>query len=901
MLRIQESNLQSIVKYAINEAKTFLRTGRRDGSFMQKSYKLLVADPDDQHLQTIGDFLTKNGFSVMKVQKGKQAFQFALKIDPDLCLLDSQLEDVNGFAVCRSIRKRRPDLPVIVMSAVYRGSDNLKKAKEKFLANDLIERPCSHSEMLERIQGVLQAQPDRPEQEKSVGSLEEKLEQTLSGLELTGMTPKKKKKQPSSAATIQVNTEELRKELTKMRTGKNAAPAVREKPQFKVGSSAQSGPGNEASKLSSKDIFGDLISDIERGAKKSKPKKEEVIEVSYPPPVDTPPPPPSQPTPDPFLGEDAEEIDALPGFGAPEPQAKSATESKANDYELIEKIAAGGMAEVWKARLKGEKGFEKIVAIKKILPHLADNDEFITMFIDEAKVAANLTHPNIAQIYELGKFGDTFFIAMEHVSGQNLRHVLNYCKAMDVKIPPSIVAFIGVKLCNALDYAHKKRDHSKNQPLSIVHRDISPQNILLSTDGEIKLVDFGIAKATIKAANTVAGSLKGKLLYMSPEQAEGKPIDHRSDIFSLGNVLYECLTGNRLVDGDSELSILKKVREADFVPPRQINAAIPARLEHILLRALQKDATNRFPTARDLEKELKTFMKLEKMHITESDVAEFTQYVDKKEVAKINKFDQTHSQIQKDVILPSHSEVKKFNQEALQEFGSKSSSKKWLLVALGVPVLIAAIYFLAQFLMPMFSSSEQPPQQADVPITTPVQGLDQPGDQVDLDTPETETVTVEEGGSNLPVEDASSAEGNQANTDDMPPKPEEDAEVIQTAGPGETSPGVDAVDQPVDAANASSEDATGGDQASLKPADSTVNPETGDASSIEPAKDGELKPTGDPEFDKMIEQMNALKKAQAEKQRKLKEYRRANQLPNKKNESKEKEKDSKKEGGTNGS
>jgi len=872
---------------------------------MRKSYKVLIADPDDNYLEFLGNYLTKNGYSVIKVKKGKQAFQFALKVDPDICVLDSQLEDVNGFAVCRSIRKRRPTLPVLVCSSLYKGEENLKKAKEKFLATGLIEKPCPEVIILERIKTALAEKTPMPAVHKTAPSLEDKLEQTLSGLDLTGLTPRKKKKAPSSSATIQIDTEELKKELGKLRADRPMSQSYREKPQFKVTSSDTG--ASPKSRLSSRDIFGDLISDIEKGAKKKPAAKERVIEVKTPPPAPSiqqpaksSPPPVSRKTekavppvsePDAFTFDDSE-IDALPGFGVDEP-SDPGPDSKANDYELIEKIAAGGMAEVWKARLKGKKGFEKIVAIKKILPHLSDNEEFITMFIDEAKVAANLTHPNIAQIYELGNFGDTFFIAMEYVSGKNLRMILNQCNAMKVLLPPSIVAFIGVKLCNALDYAHKKKDHSKNQPLNIVHRDISPQNILVSGAGEIKLVDFGIAKATIKAANTVAGSLKGKLLYMSPEQAEGKAIDHRSDIFSVGNLLYECLTGKRLVDGDSELSILKKVREVNFLPPRQVNPKIPERLERIILKALQKLPDNRYNTARDLEKELKNFMKAEKMHITESDAAEFLKFVDEKDNRKISEFDQTKSSTgREEVILPDISEVRKFERDSLLGLGKKQGSiPKWVWWALTAIILSAGLYLLYFFVLAdMFSRDKHKNPvlpSAKVEESRPVKVEE--SSTADNPTGLPGETNVEDGASeekpitaNTP-ETVVSSDGNQQETIPKPPLDKEPATSTE-----ETAPVV----KPLADNNSPSTDKTPSDK--VEPSVESTTEPVSTTSEKDSAKKGTATQTEEESIDAMLEQMKKLQEERAKKRRKLQAFRKKNELPVQDKNKKDPKKDPKK-------
>src|SRR6202035_1758460 len=227
-------------------------------------------------------------------------------------------------------------------------------------------------------------------------------------------------------------------------------------------------------------------------------------------------------------------------------------------YTLQEKIATGGMAEVWKARMRGVEGFQKTVAIKKILPHLTDNSEFVGMFIDEAKLAAQLSHPNIIHIYDLGKIGRDYYIAMEYVEGKDLRSILNAGRKRDMPMPLGPALLIAGGLASPLDYAHRKRDF-EDRELGLVHRDVSPQNVLITFEGDIKLCDFGIAKAVSKASQTQMGALKGKLQYMSPEQAWGKPVDARSDIFSLGAILFEMLTGERLFPGDSEMSVLEAV------------------------------------------------------------------------------------------------------------------------------------------------------------------------------------------------------------------------------------------------------------------------------------------------------------------------------------------------------
>ena len=294
------------------------------------------------------------------------------------------------------------------------------------------------------------------------------------------------------------------------------------------------------------------------------------------------------------------------------------------NYFLIEKIAVGGMAELYKAQQRGVQGFQKIVAIKRILPHFSENEDFVTMFIDEAKLAAQLTHPNIVQIFDLGKAGNSYHIAMEYVNGRDLRTLLKKVRDYSLPFPEQVAAFVVMKVAAALDYAHRKRGFDDRE-LKLVHRDISPQNVILSAEGAVKLVDFGIAKAATKASHTVAGALKGKLLYMSPEQATGQPLDNRSDLYSLGLVLFELLTGERCFQADSELGVLEKVRLGRITDITRLNPNLSKDMLAIVNRALQKGVDHRYPSARFMERDLREYLQRQGTTLTEHDVAEYMQ------------------------------------------------------------------------------------------------------------------------------------------------------------------------------------------------------------------------------------------------------------------------------------
>jgi serine/threonine protein kinase len=276
-------------------------------------------------------------------------------------------------------------------------------------------------------------------------------------------------------------------------------------------------------------------------------------------------------------------------------------------YLLLDRISVGGMAEVFKAKSYGVEGFEKIIAIKRILPSMGEDRDFIKMFIDEAKIAGQLAHANICQIFELGRIEGAHFIAMEYIWGKDLLQMQNRLRKLRRPMPVDMACFVLAKVCEGLDYAHRKRD-AMGRPLEIVHRDCSPQNILLSYEGEVKVIDFGIAKAAMRNSRTMAGVLKGKFGYMSPEQVRGLPLDRRSDIFALGTMLYECLTSDRLFQGETDFSTLEKVRNVDIQRPRSINPEIPEEVERIILKALAKDTEDRYQWCGDMHADLQQYL-----------------------------------------------------------------------------------------------------------------------------------------------------------------------------------------------------------------------------------------------------------------------------------------------------
>lgn len=292
-------------------------------------------------------------------------------------------------------------------------------------------------------------------------------------------------------------------------------------------------------------------------------------------------------------------------------------------YLLLEKIASGGMAEVYLAKSIGANGINKFVAIKRILPQYSDNPEFIDMFKEEAKIAVNLNHGNVVSIFDFGVEKGQFFLVMEFVEGQNLRQILNHMKKETKDFTIDQITYVTKEVAAGLDHAHRCLDGATGRPLNITHRDMSPQNVMISFEGEIKVVDFGIAKAENQMEQTRAGTIKGKFGYMSPEQADGQAVDLRTDIFSLGICLWELLAKDRLFVGQSEAATLRKVRECQIPSLRKINPSIPPELERICNKALAKDRSLRYQTAAAFHKDLNRFLNLQYPEFSAQEFSKF--------------------------------------------------------------------------------------------------------------------------------------------------------------------------------------------------------------------------------------------------------------------------------------
>ncbi|HKO90579.1 MAG TPA: protein kinase [Polyangiaceae bacterium] len=272
-------------------------------------------------------------------------------------------------------------------------------------------------------------------------------------------------------------------------------------------------------------------------------------------------------------------------------------------YRVIEKIASGGMAEVFRAESAGLEGFKKTVAIKRVLPHLAQKKEFIGMFLDEARLSATLSHSNVVQVFDIGVGDETYFIVMEYVDGANLKSVVEHRKQINQPLAIEVACMIALKTCEGLAYAHEVQD-ALGQPLGIVHRDVSPPNVLITRHGEVKVVDFGLAKANSQLESSEPGIIKGKFSYLSPEAAQGEEVDLRTDIFATGIILWEMITGQRLFMGDTDLGTVRAVQAARVPPLSQYVKDVPGALEQIIGHALARDPKARYQSAREFGRDL---------------------------------------------------------------------------------------------------------------------------------------------------------------------------------------------------------------------------------------------------------------------------------------------------------
>lgn len=313
----------------------------------------------------------------------------------------------------------------------------------------------------------------------------------------------------------------------------------------------------------------------------------------------------------------------------------------AQNYTPLYRLAAGGMAEVWVSQSVSVAGFKKKVAIKRILPGLLKDERFVRMFLDEARLSLHFNHANVVSVFDLGKSDETYFIVMEYVQGTTLKRVLEFLQERGRKVPLPLVIWILNETLKGLDYAHNLPDPETGEHLNVVHRDISPPNLLISWNGEVKLTDFGLAKATSQLESTDQGVVKGKFSYLSPEAAHGRAVDGRTDVFAVGILAYEMLTMKRLFLGETDYQTVELVRAAKIPSIRRQNPEVPAELERIILKSLARHEDDRYATAADFADDLLSFLFSHRLKVSTRDLqrllAELRQIEEAKLAAKRDK------------------------------------------------------------------------------------------------------------------------------------------------------------------------------------------------------------------------------------------------------------------------
>ncbi|MCD6498521.1 MAG: serine/threonine protein kinase [Deltaproteobacteria bacterium] len=371
-------------------------------------------------------------------------------------------------------------------------------------------------------------------------------------------------------------------------------------------------------------------------------------------------------------------------------------------FELLMEISHGGMATLYLARMSGPQSFEKLVAVKRIHDHLAKERQFVEMFFDEARIAARIEHPNVASIFDLGEMDGIFYLAMEYVHGENLKDVIRESIRQHIAIPWTIIVTIVAEAARGLHAAHELKN-SEGRLLGVVHRDVSPQNIVVSYDGHVKVIDFGVAYAAERVTHTEEGSVKGKLAYMSPEQVAGEPVDRRSDIFSLGIVLHEALCFRRLFKRDSPAAIMTAVQRAEVPPPSSIRPSVPRDLDRIVARALARDREGRYQTAGEFADALERLVVLRRAVVNQDTLGSQIQrlFVEKKKKKDAEIREALHRRVpgpptkSHDAFVESGSTTFAAGASLLGK--ARSGAKLWGLVVLGLIVAAAVgIWFMTR-------------------------------------------------------------------------------------------------------------------------------------------------------------------------------------------------------------
>lgn len=553
--------------------------------------KVLLIEYEPRSVERLRGLLPAPEHAVTVAHDGEEGLNAFSTSRFDVVLLAGMLPRLPSAEVIREIRKKGGATapPILLMMSGYKGG-NTKADAQRVGAFDILVKPFTDETLLAAVRSAEESTdlgartmriPTLSVSSLTSSDIFSDVLEDLGG-EIPAPSAPPARAAHGTESEVERRLQDTLSGLRKARAAASATPSARE------------------TRLSTDAEIDRMISDTLSGIARPTRKTAPLAPFAAAPPREEAPVPTAPAAPQP--------VAAAPRPPESAPTISGSGPDRFDQYQIVEKIASGGMAELYKARRSGAEGFEKTVAIKKILPHLADDEQFIAMFADEAKLAAQLNHPNIVHIYDLGKIeSGGYFIAMEYVEGRDLRAILEAGRETGSPLPVPLAVYVAAKVASALDYAHRRRD-ADGRELNIVHRDVSPQNILISYEGDIKLCDFGIAKAASKVSQTQSGALKGKIQYMSPEQAWGKPIDRRSDLFSLGVVLSEMLTGERLFRGDSDMTVLEKVRAAEVAAPSSINPEVPKSLDAIVLKTLAVNSDERHGNASDLLRDLESVL-----------------------------------------------------------------------------------------------------------------------------------------------------------------------------------------------------------------------------------------------------------------------------------------------------
>jgi TonB family protein len=622
------------------------------------SANILVIEYEPRYVEHVRRALSGSGFRLEIAGNMDDAVNRCANFEPTVVLITSVLPNLKIEDAITQLRARAGlrVTPFLILMSGYRG-EQPKQDALRYGAQDILERPFGAEALRSRVEELVLNAPNPAATQAIPKEMLEKLRRSaglgdgekavtsddlfgeiLSDMEGGEQQPIKAPGEPTPppaatakpAAPAKSSVDDALAEM--LRADKNEPRPRR-----------QTSTDEEVEKLLSDTLSGLEIAALRKAPAAPADKKPAAgppQRTATPPPSaradSQPPKPPQKPTAPPAVNappaprppqslQPPQPPKAAPQngpVGAPKRTPATRSGGEFGQYVIEKHIATGGMADVYKARMMGMEGFQKTVAIKRILSNLTDSDEFVRMFIDEAKLAAQLSHNNIIHIYDLGKIDRSHYIAMEFIEGWDLRSILEECRNRGITMPIELALYITTLLASALDYAHKKRDFD-NQALGLVHRDVSPQNVLISFEGDVKLCDFGIAKAASKASQTRAGALKGKLQYMSPEQAWGKDIDHRSDIFSLGLVLFEMLTSEKVFTGTSELSVLEQVRDPIITAASMKNPEVDAEIDRIAFLALNAERDNRYQSAEEMQRDLERIMRKKRMSPDRGTIATF--------------------------------------------------------------------------------------------------------------------------------------------------------------------------------------------------------------------------------------------------------------------------------------